>query len=198
MKKFSELIIASGNENKVVHIKNFLEPFSLRIKSMSELNLEAPEENGSTYEENALIKAESIFSKCKMPVLADDSGFEIKSLHGFPGTVSARFASACGSYEEAFRILNSCISTDFRASFTTVIALIYEDDGQVVKKLFKGEIDGNFVYPGRGKNGFGYCPCFEPAGYNQTLSEMPDDVRMKFNHRAVALRKLCDFLKTLP
>lgn len=197
MKKISKLIIVSGNENKIVHIKKFLKPFSLEIKSMVELNLIAPEENGLTYEENALIKAESIFSQCKTPVLADDSGFEIKSLHGFPGTVSARFASACESYENAFRILNSCISSDFRASFTTVIALIYEDGGQIVKKLFKGEINGNFVYPGRGTHGFGYCPCFEPEGYNQTLSEMPDDIRMKFNHRAIALGKLCDFLKTI-
>lgn len=197
MKKISKLIIASKNVNKVEHIKNVLREFEIDIMDMHKMNLSEPQENGLTYEENALIKAENAFLQCEIPVLADDSGFEIKSLHGFPGVVSARFASACGSYNEAFRILNSCISSDRRASFTTVVALVYKDKGKVLKKTFSGQLDGKFVYPPRGNNGFAYCPCFVPNGYNQTLSEMPDEVRMKFNHRSIALGKLCDFLKTI-
>ena len=192
-----KLIFATHNQGKVVEIKQILGE-GYDVFSLKDLDIHTEiEENGTSFEENAIIKAKAICEMTGEMVLADDSGFEIKSLHGFPGTVSARFASACESYENAFRILNSCISSGFRASFTTVISLIYEDGGQIVKKLFKGEINGNFVYPGRGTHGFGYCPCFEPEGYNQTLSEMSDDIRMKFNHRAIALGKLCDFLKTI-
>ncbi len=194
MKKISELIIASENKNKIVHVKNVLEPIGIKVKTVSDLG--KIEENGSTYRENALIKAENVFSKFNTPVLADDSGFEIESLNGFPGTVSARFASACGSYEEAFRILNSCISLNSNASFTTVLVLMYKDNEKIVKKIFDGKLKGKFVFPGRGTNGFGYCPCFIPEGSDQTLAEMSDETRMKFNHRAIALNKLCDFLKS--
>lgn len=195
MNIFSEIIIASRNINKIAHIENSLSELGIQTKSMLDFDMEDPEENGTDYKENALIKAENMFSRYNIPVLADDSGFEIECLNGFPGTVSARFASACGSYDEAFRILNSCISINKKASFTTVMALVYYDKGQKVQKLFEGKITGTFIYPGRGVNGFGYCPCFVPDGYNQTLSEMSDEKRMEFNHRAIALEKLCDFLK---
>ncbi len=187
------IVVASGNEGKVKQIKSFLASYD--VKSMKDFKINDPVENGITYAQNALIKARNVFEKCKIPTLADDSGFEIEALNGFPGLVSGRFADACGGYEKTFSILNECLTENKNARFCTVVAFVFEKDGKMHEKVFEGSINGKFVYPPKGDNGFGYCPCFMPDGYNETFAQIPDQVREEINHRSIALRKFADFMR---
>lgn len=194
------IVIASGNENKIKQIKEkaLLSDLEAAFKSMADVGIEDELcENGITYEENALIKARCIFSQTGLPVLADDSGFELEALNGFPGVVSARFAKACGSYEQAFKIINECLGENRNASFCTTLAFVYERNGQIIEKTFEGKLFGEFVYPAKGDKGFAYCPCFKPNGYEETLGQMSDEFRTNINHRSIALYKFCDFLRSL-
>lgn len=194
------IIIASTNKNKVDQIKNAVSSLDLGIelKSTADINItEEPYENGKTYAENALIKARYIFSKIGLPSIADDSGFELEALNGFPGIVSARFAKACGSYKQAFKIMDKCLGENRNASFCTTLAFIYKRNNKIIEKTFEGKIFGKFVYPSRGSYGFAYCPCFKPNGYKQTFGQMSNDFRMSINNRSIALNKFCDFLRSL-
>ena len=194
-----KIILASNNANKIKDISNLLNVFNVNVVGLKELQLGNPEENGKDFIENSLIKARYAFDKTGLPTIADDSGFCIDSMNGFPGLCSARFAESCGSYENAFKIINDCINPlNKKAYFVTCIAFIYRDkNNNIVEKIFEGKIEGNFVYPGRGTNGFGYCPVFLPDGYIQTFAEMTDDLRTKINHRRIALDKFLSYFKTL-
>lgn len=189
------IVVASGNEGKIIQIKEALAELDIEVKSMKEFNIEEPIENGKSYSENALIKARNVFQRCNLPTLADDSGFELEELNKFPGLVSGRFADACGGYENSFEILEKCITENRRAKFCTSMAFVFEKNGKVMEKIFDGNIEGKFVYPPKGTNGFGYCPCFKPDGYNKTFAEMDDELRENINHRSVALRRFSEFFK---
>ncbi len=194
--EISKILVASTNKNKICQIGSKLLPLGIDILNMSDFRIQEPVESGRTYEENAIIKAENAFLESGMPSVADDSGFELEGLNGFPGVVSARFSEACGGYEKAFEILNKCLCENKDCCFKTYIALIYKEKGRTIKKIFEGKIEGKFVFPPRGKNGFGYCPCFKPNGYKQTMAEISDNLREQINHRAIALDKLYKFLET--
>lgn len=192
------IVLASNNENKILEFKRLLNPFGVNIKTSKELGLIDPIEDGATFAENSLIKARFAFSKTHLPCLADDSGLGLNGLNGFPGIASNRFAKACGNREKSFYILNECLSeNNKKANFTTCLSFIYEKDGEIIEKTFTGISEGEFVYPGRGENGFGYCPCFLPNGYNETYGEMTNEFRTKINHRAIALKKFIEFFSDL-
>jgi len=194
-----KIILASNNSHKINEITKLLEPFRVEIKSLKELGLDDPVEDGRNFVENALIKARYAYTKTNLPALADDSGFCISSLNDFPGLCSGRFAKAVGGFEKAFEILNSCIeSKNKTASFITCLAFVYKNiDGIIVEKIFEGKIDGEFTYPPRGGNGFGYCSAFTPNGCEKTFGEISDDIRTHTNHRALALNKFIEFFKTI-
>ena len=194
-----EIILASNNENKIKEIGNLLSDFGVKVRSLKELGLGDPIEDGKNFKENSLIKAKFGFEKTGLPSLADDSGFCIESLNDFPGLCSARFADACGSYDEAFRIINECINPiNKKAYFITSIAFIYKDTkDNVIENTFEGKIDGSFVYPKRGNNGFAYCPVFQPNGYDKTFGELSNELRTSINHRRLALDKFLNFFKEL-
>lgn len=192
------IVVASGNKGKIIQIKNFFSEYDLNvnIKSMKDFDIKEPIENGRNYNENALIKASHTFKITGLPTLADDSGLNIDALNGFPGLVTGRFAEACGGYEKSFEIISKCLESSSKAiSFSTAVAFIYEKDGEIIEKVFTGKITGEFVYPPRGKNGFGYCPCFKMDGYNKTLAELADEEIERINHRSLALKKFMDFFK---
>ena len=193
------IVVASNNSNKIAEISKLLSEFDIEVKSLKELGLGDPVENGRTFAENALIKSNYAFEKTGLPALADDSGFCIDSLNDFPGLSSKRFADACGSYEESFKIIHQCINTiNKKAHFTTTLSFIYKDlNNSKIEKIFEGKMEGNFTYPARGTNGFGYCPCFTPENYSETFGEMSDEQRIKINHRAIALNKFAEFLKEI-
>lgn len=190
------IVVASENKGKIFQIKSFLSGYDVSIKGMKDFDIESPVENGKNYDENALIKARHTFKITGFPTLADDSGLNVDALNGFPGLVTARFAEACGGYEKSFAIISKCLEGNNKSiSFSTAVAFIYEKHGKINEKVFTGKITGEFVYPPRGKNGFGYCPCFKMDGYNKTLAELSDDEIGKVNHRATALKKFIDFFK---
>ncbi len=190
-----KILVASTNKNKICQIESKLSPIGIKILNMSDFDIQEPPEIGKDYKENAMIKAENAFLKTGIPSLADDSGFELEYLNNFPGIVSARFSEACGGYEKAFEILDKGLSENKKACFRTALAFVYTIDGKVLKKIFEGKLDGEFVFPPRGEHGFGYCPCFKPIGYEKTIAEIPDNLRKKINHRAIALNKFYEFLE---
>lgn len=190
------IVLASNNQNKIKEISKLLEEFNIEVKSLKELGLGDPIEDGQTFEENAIIKAKYAFDKTGLPSLADDSGFCVESMNGFPGLCSARFADAAGGHEKAMEMISKCINPNNKKSnFITAMAFVYNKDGNETVETFEGKLDGDFVYPPRGNNGFGYCPCFLPNGYSETFGEMANEVRTKMNHRAIALNKFIEFLK---
>ena len=194
-----EIILASNNVNKIEEIGNLLSDFDVKVRSLKELGLGDPIEDGKNFKENSIIKAKFGFEQTGLPALADDSGFCVDSLNDFPGLCSARFQEACGSYEEAFKVIDKCINPKNKnAHFVTSLAFVYKNaTNDTIINTFEGKIEGEFIYPGRGNNGFGYCPVFLPNGYNQTFGEMDNDLRKSINHRKIALDKFLEFFKTI-
>lgn len=190
------ILLASNNKNKLVELTNALSPLGINVKSLKDLGIEDPVEDGLTFQENSLIKSRFAFEKTGLPTLADDTGFCIDSMNGFPGLFSARFAKNAGSHDNATKILFNCLNeNNKRARFISCLSFIYRQENKVIEKTFEGVLTGSVIYPGRGANGFGYCPYFIPDGYNETLSEMPDTLREKINHRGLAIKKFLTFLE---
>lgn len=192
-----EIILASNNANKIKEIAKLLEPFNIEVRSLKELGLGDPIEDGKDFMENSLIKAKYVYDKTGLPSLADDSGFCIDSLNNFPGLSSARFIKAVGGEEKAFNVINDCINIhNKKAFFITSLVFIYKDNNKTIVKDFEGKVNGNFVFPARGEGGFGFDPVFVPDGYDKTFAEMPEE-KLKISHRTLALKKFIDFFKTL-
>lgn len=197
-----EILLASNNKNKIKEISELLKPFDVVVKNLSDFNIPEPIEDGKDFAENSLIKAMNGFTASNgLPTLADDSGFCIDSMNNFPGLYSARFANACGGYEKTFEILNNCLKLERNKSahFITCLSFVYynknSSNNSIIRKTFNGIMNGQFIYPARGNNGFGYCPIFLPNGYNETFGEMSDDLRTSINHRKKALDKFIEYFK---
>lgn len=193
-----EIILATNNSGKVKEIAELLKQFDVEVKSLKDLELGEPIEDGKNFLENATIKARYAFGRTGIPTLADDSGFCIDSMNDFPALCSARFIKAVGGHQEAFRVINECINPkDKSAHFITNMVFIYKDkNGNEVLKGFEGRIDGKFSYPAKGEGGFGFDSVFIPDGYEKTFAEMPD-VKVKISHRTRALNKFFDFFKNI-
>ncbi len=190
----NKIILATNNENKVRDMNKLLQPFNVEVQSSKELNLGEPIEDGKDFIENSLKKARYAFEKTGLPSLADDSGYCIDSLNGFPGLCSSRFSKACGGYPEAFKVINECISpVNKKSYYITAIAFIYEKDGKIIEKTFEGKIEGSFTFPARGEGGFGYDPTFTPDGYDKTFGEIENEIRISINHRGIALKKFFEY-----
>ena len=189
-----ELIFGTHNLNKVEEITEIL-PSGYIIKSLTDLNFNNEiEESGKTLEENALIKATSIFNIFKKDCFADDSGLMVNALGGRPGVLSARYA---GNQKIAKDNTDKLLSelkgvNDRRAQFKTVIALILEGN----KYLFEGVIKGEISTNPKGQYGFGYDPIFIPEKHELTFAELTMREKNKISHRARAFNKLIGFLKS--
>lgn len=183
-----KLLIATHNNGKLVEMADLLRPYGLEAVSAGALGLDEPEETGSTFEENAALKARAATEASGLPALADDSGLVVAGLGGAPGIYSARwavnkdFAPAMARVE---RELGD--NPDRRAYFVAVLALAWPD-GQL--ESFRGEVHGSVVFPPRGTRGFGYDPIFLPAGATETFGELDSEARMRVSHRTVAFRQL--------
>lgn len=177
MRPFPErLVVASHNAGKVREIRDLLEPLGCDIVSAAELNLPEPEETGTTFEENARIKALAAAQASGLPALSDDSGLCVDALDGKPGIHSARwagpekdFALAMRNVEEAMQAAGAASAAQRTGRFVAVLCLAWPD-GHAVE--FRGEIEGTMVWPPRGGMGFGYDPVFLPEGQERTFGEM--------------------------
>ena len=194
MSKQIKILLASHNQNKLIEFENILKKFNIKPLLLKNFTSIVPEENGKSFEENALIKCRfaSKLVNYSMPSLADDSGLCIKNLNNEPGIFSARWAEN-NNYEKAYdRIKKSLeekkITLDNQiAKFFCVLALI---DTNKKEYLYKGTLEGRIVFPPRGSFGFGYDPIFIPNGYNKTLSELTPSIKNSISHRSKAIKNL--------
>ncbi|MEA1898741.1 MAG: RdgB/HAM1 family non-canonical purine NTP pyrophosphatase [Bacteroidota bacterium] len=190
-----KLIIASHNLHKIEEIKPEL---SEKIELVSLQNLgylkEIPE-NSDTLEGNALEKAKFIYDLYKLNTIADDTGLEVKALDNAPGVYSARYAgNQKDSLANIHKLLNELKGVQNRkARFRTVITLIINDKISV----FEGIVNGIIINQQKGKGGFGYDPIFQPEGFSKTFAEMSLEEKNLTSHRAMAIRKLSEYLNNI-
>ncbi|HEY5575498.1 MAG TPA: XTP/dITP diphosphatase [Clostridiaceae bacterium] len=188
-----KLIVASNNSNKIREIKEILKNIPVEILSLKEAGIDAEiEETGSTFLENAYLKAKGISEIVgRAMVLADDSGLAVESLGGAPGIYSARFAGEHGNNkknnEKLLELLEGKNWSDRHASFICAMVLI-DEDGKSIE--VEGKIDGIIGEEEKGTNGFGYDPIFYLQKYGMTFAEMDSETKNKISHRAKVLEKL--------
>ena len=185
----NKVIVASNNEHKIVEIKEILSKHSLEVLSLKEAGIDIDvEENGTTFIENAYIKASEIYKLAPgNMVLADDSGLMVNALGGAPGVYSARFAGEHGNYkknnEKLLELLKGKPVTERAAKFVCAMVLIV-DENRTIK--VEGEVEGVIIEEERGQNGFGYDPLFFVPDYNMTFAEMDGDTKNLISHRGRA------------
>ncbi len=193
-----KLIIASNNKNKIAEIKKILSPWFEEILSMREAGVEAEvEEDGKTFEENALKKASEIQKLLPgCAVLSDDSGLEVDALGGEPGVYSARYAGGHGddlaNNQKLLKNLENTPDDARTARFVCAVALVREGKAPIV---LRGESEGVILRAPRGTGGFGYDPLFYVPRFQKTYSELTPDEKNADSHRGRALRKLHEVLQ---
>ena len=194
-----KLVIASHNAGKVREIRALLEPFGIEPVSAGDLGLPEPEETGTTFRENALLKAHASASAAGLPALADDSGLEVAALGRRPGVYTADWAErqvfegppgrdwymAMGKVEGMLQAKGPDAARN--AWFSCVLALAWPDGETAV---YEGRAEGTLTWPPRGTMGFGYDPVFVPRGYEQTFAELSPEEKHRISHRANAFAKL--------
>lgn len=187
-----QITLGTGNEHKVFEINEIVKEQGYKkivFKAVEgDFN---PIENGSTFEENSLIKAKEGARLSGMLTLADDSGLCIEALNGAPGLYSARYAGT--QDEKIARILKELDGQENRkAKFVCCMTLV-DKDGNTIHTT-KGECHGQIIKERKGSNGFGYDPIFMPDGYDITLAEMSEDGKNKISHRGKALTQMLKFI----
>ena len=193
------LLLGTRNPGKVKEITSILEDSGWSFCSLAEFeDVESPEENGETYSDNAILKARSYALATGLCALADDSGLEVVALGGAPGVFSARYAGESASDADRRELLLSELAKtgdkDRSARFVAVVA-IASPDGTVLN-VSEGICEGTITFTPRGHGGFGYDPLFIPHGYDQTFAELPQNLKNRISHRALALIKTKQFLES--
>lgn len=173
------IVVASHNAGKIREIADLIAPFGFSAKSAAELNFVEPEETGTTFEENAAIKALASAKASGLPALSDDSGLVVDALGGAPGVYTAdwaeqgdgsrNFTMAMEKVEKALSDIGATGADRRTARFVSVLCLAWPDGHT---EFFRGEVEGKVVWPPRGDQGFGYDPMFQPDGHTTTFGEM--------------------------
>jgi XTP/dITP diphosphohydrolase len=184
-------------------MRELLAPYKIEAISAGDMGLSEPDESGTTFRENARIKAEAAAKASGLPAFADDSGLVVEALDGSPGIHSARWAGpdknfrrAMESVEAKLRERGATDPTQRAAHFVSALCVAWPD-GHFEE--FEGRIDGTIVWPSRGDKGFGYDPMFQPDGHARTFGEMPREEKhglppqgKGLSHRARAFLKLAE------
>ena len=185
-----KLVIASHNPGKVKEIRELLEPYRLQVIGAADLRLAEPEETGSSFAENARLKAEAASAASKLAALADDSGLSVAALNGAPGIHSARWAGPKKDFRAAMARVEDEMrhsgNPDKRAHFVCALALSAPG---AETEIFEGRAYGAIEFPPRGQYGFGYDPIFVPEGHRFTFAEMIPSAKHAISHRAKAFEK---------
>ncbi len=193
----SRLVIASHNQGKIREIHDLLNPLGVRVFAAPELGLQDVEETGTSFAENALLKAISAADQAQMPALSDDSGLAVDALGGAPGIYSARWAERDdGKRDFGFAIqkLHQKMQEaggNNKACFICALALAFPNDKTT--HVYEGKVEGKIVWLPRGDKGFGYDPVFVAKGDKQTFAEIEPEEKHAKSHRAKAFAK---FLNT--
>lgn len=191
-----KLVFATNNVHKLEEISSILGD-KIELLSLKDIGChEDIPETADTLEGNALLKSSFIYRNYGLNSFGDDTGLEVEALGGAPGVYSARYAGGEGHDSQANmrKLLRELEGVENRkARFRTVISLIL--DGK--EYLFEGIINGEIIKEKRGDSGFGYDPIFKPEGYEQTFAELGAEVKNEISHRALAVKKLAQFLKEI-
>ena len=193
----NRIIFATGNEGKMREVREILADLGMEVVSMKEAGIRIDvEENGATYEENAMIKAAAVAAQTDDIVLADDSGLEIDYLGKEPGVLSARYLGEDTSYHvknnNLIERLEGVPEERRTARFVCAIAAVLPD-GKVL--VTTGTIEGRIGYEEKGENGFGYDPIFYVPEYGCTSAELTEEQKNEISHRGKALRAMRELLK---
>lgn len=193
-----KLVLATHNRHKLEEVRAILEPLNITVLGGDEVALADVPETGTTFQENALLKARAAYRQLNIPVLADDSGLCIRALGDGPGLHSARFAQAHGGYPAVFNAIWQQLAshTDKSAYFICCMALV-TGPTQADEHLFIGKMTGRISNQAQGIHLFGYDPIFIPDGYTQTCGELSPEIKNKISHRAHALEQLTNFLRQI-
>jgi len=189
-----KLILATHNPGKVQELQGLLEPLGITVLSAKDFDLKEPIEDGTTFEDNALIKAKAVYTATGIPALADDSGLCVECLDGRPGVHSADWSGPQKDSKVAIQRLEKEVgdSLNLNAKFVTVLAF-QKDDGAPL--FFKEECEGRLTFPPRGDQNFGFDPVFIPQGETRTFAEMPKAEKSRISHRGKALKHFLEYLQ---
>jgi len=193
-----ELVLASANVGKQRELAELLAPLGIHLRLAAEWGLASAEETGTTFQENALIKARHAALATGLPALADDSGLEVDALEGRPGVYSARFAGPHATdLQNNERLLAELFDQPAAlrsARYRCVLALVRGVD-DLAPVLAEGAWEGHIALAAAGSGGFGYDPLFIPVGYDQTVAELPAALKRSSSHRARASAALLAALR---
>lgn len=198
MRKFAEqrLLVATHNRGKLEEIAALLQPFGISVVSAADLGLPEPAETEETFVGNARIKAHAAAQASGLPALADDSGIMVDGLGGAPGVHTADWAETPQGRDFAMAMQKTWDALEAAqapyprsAAFCCTLVLAWPDGHD---EVFAGRMPGQIVWPGRGDQGHGYDPIFQPAGHDQTFGEMDRWQKNEISHRADAFRKLVE------
>lgn len=194
----NNLLLGSGNPGKIKEIKFYLEYFNLftdrNIIDLSNFSdVGEPEENGSTFEENSIIKSTFFFKKTNCLTLSDDSGFIVEEMGNFPGVKTARFAKEMGGEQKVVDYIFSKKTKKQKISATFYCSLSLV--GQKINNVVTGKISGFIIPHKKGNDGFGYDPFFIPLHSKKTFAEMGNNQKMKLSHRFEAFKILSTIQK---
>lgn len=185
-----KMVVATHNKGKIVEFKRLLEPMGIEVV-MAELS--EPEETGTTFAENAFIKAQSACRETGLPAVADDSGISVDYLDGAPGIYSARFAPQGQKRKKILALLEGVPKEQRGAHFTSAVCCVFPNGDKIEAE---GKCFGTIAFESRGENGFGYDSIFEQDGV--TFGELPDGEKDKRSHRGFAFaafeKKLREYL----
>ena len=187
------LLVATHNKGKLEEIAALLEPFGVSVVGAAEMDLPEPVEDGTSFVENARIKAHAAARATGLPALSDDSGIEIDALGGAPGVYTADWAETETGRDFVMamtrthdKLVASGTPEPWTARFCCTLVLAWPDGHD---EVFPGVMPGRVVWPMRGDQGHGYDPIFMPEGYNITFGEMDRWEKNRISHRADAFRK---------
>ena len=195
-----EIVLATRNNKKVEEIKRITEGMAVTIFTLDDFpGCPEVEEDGATFEENAVKKAVTVAQFTGKPALADDSGLEVNALNGAPGTHSARYSGhGANDRKNTEKLLSEMlflVKSDRKARFVCSIALAMPDEKVLT---FNGYSEGSIGTEPKGANGFGYDPVFYPEGADRTFAEMSAEEKDSLSHRGNAIRKLQRYLRGTP
>ncbi len=191
-----QLVLATNNEHKIREIRSLLKNVPVELLTIRDIpDIPPLIEDGTTFEENALKKASTVFHHTGLPSLADDSGIEVFYLNMEPGVRSARYAGETATdarnNEKLLQAMRGVAPRRRRAQFRSVIAFV--DKG--LQETTEGIFPGTLGEAPRGRNGFGYDPLFIPEGMTRTSAELTDEEKNAISHRGQSLRKMIEVLK---
>ena len=192
-----KLLIATHNQGKVHELIAMLSGLAAELVGLDDLETDEVEEAGSTFAENAALKASGYALQTGLPALADDSGLEVAALGGRPGVLSARYGGEDSTFDEKMEMLLAEMqksgSDDRSARFVSTV-VIADENGNILETKV-GICEGKIAPHPRGSKGFGYDPIFIPSGYDLTFGELSEEIKSEISHRGRAFREIIPFLR---